>query len=334
MSTNSPSTVLLGTGRCVPENRVTNDDMAKFVDTNHEWIYSRTGIEERRIATQDEATSDFATAAARNALEDAGIDATEIDLIVCGTCTPDKAFPSVSCIVQDAIGATNAWAFDLNAACTGFLYSLETARRLIESGAARTALVLGAETTSTLVDFEDRTTCVLFGDGAGAVVIQAGEGGGVIDSLMGSDGSLAHLLHVSGGGSRQLTEEEQAAQSSPKAIKMIGKDVFKHAVTRMVETCKELMERNGLGVDDIALVVPHQANVRIIQGVQQRVGMPEEKIYVNVSKYGNTSAASVPVALDEAARLGRIKEGDVVLMVAFGAGFTWGATLVKWTKSS
>ncbi len=340
MSTSNPAlqplctSSIIGTGSYLPEKVLTNDDLSKIVDTSDEWITTRTGIKERHIAADDQATSDLASEAARRAMTAAGITPEEIDLIVVATVTPDMFFPSTACFVQRKIGATNAVCFDISAACSGFLYALQVARHFLNAGSRTTALVIGAEKLSSLVNWEDRNTCVLFGDGAGAVVIRAVDAdtdapGRVLSTVMGSDGNLSDLLKVPGGGSALPITPENAA-SRPNTIHMEGRETFKHAVTRMCQASEQALEMAGLTKADIAMVIPHQANARIITAIADRLGLPEEKTFVNVDKYGNTSAATIPVALDEAHRQGRIKRGDIVLLVAFGGGFTWASSVLRW----
>ena len=329
------SVEIIGTGASVPDRIVTNDDIRDMgVDTNDEWITTRTGIKQRRIADADTATSHLGAEAARRAMADAGVTAEEIDLIVVATCTPDMFFPSTACLVQHMIGAKSAVAFDINAACSGFIYGMEIVCNHLANYPGRTALLIGAEKLSSMINWEDRSTCVLFGDGAGAVVLRATNGNGnrgMIDCVLGADGGLADLLLIPGGGSRSPTTPENVADSAHK-VKMEGREVFKHAVTTMTAASSDLVQRNGLDHDDIALVIPHQANRRIISAIQERLELPDEKMMVNVDRYGNTSAASIIIALDEAAKEGRVTPGDVLLFVAFGAGFTWGACLLEWSK--
>jgi 3-oxoacyl-[acyl-carrier-protein] synthase-3 len=314
---------------------MTNAEISTIVDTSDEWITSRTGIKERRIAAADEHTSDMASAAARRAIEAAGISVDEIGLIVVATVTPDMFFPSTACIVQKKIGAMNAVCFDINAACSGFLYALQVARHFINTGNRTTALVIGAEKLSSLINWKDRNTCVLFGDGAGAVVIRrADEGlpdvpGRVLSTVMGSDGNLADLLKVPGGGSACPITAENIL-TSPNTIHMEGRETFKHAVTRMLQASEQALELAGLSAADVDMVIPHQANARIITAIAERLGLPPEKTFINLDKYGNTSAATIPVALDEAHRQGAIKRGDVLVLVAFGGGFTWASSVVRW----
>jgi 3-oxoacyl-[acyl-carrier-protein] synthase-3 len=325
---------IIGTGSYMPEKVLTNDDLSKIVDTSDEWITTRTGIRERRIAAEGQATSDMASEAARRALADAGVAPEEVNLIVVATVTPDMFFPSTACLVQKKIGAGNAVCFDISAACSGFLYALQVARHFINTGNRTTALVIGAEKLSSLINWQDRNTCVLFGDGAGAVVIRRAEGdenarGRVLSTVMGSDGNLADLLKVPGGGSACPITAENAL-SRPNTIHMEGRETFKHAVTRMCQASEQALEMAGLKKEDITLIIPHQANLRIIQAIADRLGLPHDKAFINLDKYGNTSAATIPVALDEANRAGRLKRGDILLLVAFGGGFTWASSVVRW----
>ncbi len=326
---------IVGTGSYMPEKVLTNDELSKTVETSDEWITSRTGIRERRIAADDQATSDLASEAARRAMAAAGVNPSDIDLIVVATVTPDMFFPSTACIVQRKLGAANAVCFDISAACSGFLYALQVARHFLNAGSRATALVIGAEKLSSLVNWNDRNTCVLFGDGAGAVVIRRAEAdlvdapGRVLSTVMGSDGNLTDLLKVPGGGSACPITPENAA-SRPNTIHMEGRETFKHAVTRMCQAAEQALSNAGLTKEDINMVIPHQANARIISAIADRLGLSEEKTFMNLDKYGNTSAATIPVALDEAHRAGKIKRGDIVLLVAFGGGFTWASSVVRW----
>jgi len=330
MSSSKRNVGILGTGSCLPDRVVTNEDMAKIVDTNDEWIRSRTGIRERRIVDENTASSDLAVVAAQRALEDAGISAEDIDLVIVATVTPDHLFPATACLVQDRIGAKKAAAFDLTAGCTGFLYGLSAAVPMVESGHFKHALVIGVETLSRITDFTDRSTCVLFGDGAGAVVIgPAKEGKGFLAFEMGSDGSGAELLRQEAGGSRNPATQETVLQRK-HFISMAGNEVFKFAVRTLGSCSEKVLEKAGLTKEDIDFLIPHQANLRIIDSAVSRLGLSQEKVYINLDKYGNMSSASVPVALDEAVRLGKIKDGDVVVLVGFGAGLTWGATALRW----
>lgn len=326
---------IIGTGSYMPEKVLTNDDLSKIVDTNDEWITSRTGIKERRIAADDQATSDLAAEAARRAMASAGVAPEEIQLIIIATVTPDMFFPSTACFVQKKIGAVNAICFDISAACSGFLYALQVARHFINTGNRTTALVIGAEKLSTLINWKDRNTCVLFGDGAGAVVIRRDDAGGenapgrVLSTVMGTDGNLADLLKVPGGASAcPITPEN--VESRPNTIHMEGRETFKHAVTRMLEAAQQALQMAGLTAADVSLVIPHQANARIISAIADRLNLPIERVFMNLDKYGNTSAATIPVALDEANKAGRLKKGDVILLVAFGGGFTWASSVVRW----
>ena len=319
-----------GTGSYLPERILTNKDLEKMVDTTDEWILTRTGIRERHIARDDEATSHMAADAAERAMQAAGITADEVQLIIVATVTPDMVFPSTACFVQELIGAKNAFCFDIEAACSGFLYAVEVARQFIQGGTIRTALVIGAEKLSCVTDWDDRATCVLFGDGAGAVVLQPrADGHGIISSAMGSDGGLAALLNIPGGGSRHPVSRK-TIEDGLHYMKMTGREVFKHAVRCMSDFGKQVLEQAGLTIEDVDLVVPHQANMRIIRAISDRLGCPLDKFYVNLERVGNMSGASVPVALDEAVRVGRLKRGDIVLFVVFGGGFTWGASVMKW----
>jgi 3-oxoacyl-[acyl-carrier-protein] synthase-3 len=312
---------------------VTNEDMAKIVDTNDEWILTRTGICERRFASDEEAASDLGIEASRRALADAGMDASELDAILVATCSGDMIFPNTASIIQHAIGARKAFCLDLSAACSGFIFALKVAKDMIRGGSERTILVVGAEKMSTLLDWEDRNTCILFGDAAGAAVLTLSDepDTGLLVERLASDGSLGDLLNVPGGGSRTPMSEQVLADRM-HCIKMQGREVFKHAVVNMTQAALDICEAAGLHPDDIACYIPHQANVRILCAIQDRLKQPEEKFFVNLHKYGNTSAASVIVALDEAVKSGRVKTGDRVMLAAFGAGFTWGACILIWTR--
>jgi len=329
---NSKRTVsIIGTGSYVPEKVLTNQDLEKLVETSDDWIYARTGMRERRIAADDQAASDLGAEAAKLALADAGIGPEAIDLLIVATLSPDMFFPSTACFIQEKIGAKNAYCYDLGAACSGFLYALDSARNQIASGAIETALVIGTEKMSTFIDWEDRGTCILFGDGAGAAVLRAGgKGRGIMKSVMGSDGSLADLLWTPGGGSRNPMTHEMLDQKQ-QYLKMQGREVFKHAVVRMGDTVLLALEKNGLSVDDIKCFIPHQANVRIIDSIAKRLGIGD-RMYANVEKYANTSSAALAIALDEAVRDGTIRNGDLVVLTVFGGGFTWGANVLEWNK--
>ncbi len=321
---------IVATGSYLPDRVLTNAELEQIVDTTDEWIYTRTGMRERRIARADEAASHMASAAARRAMEAGRIKPEEIGMIVVGTCTPDMVFPNTGCFVQDQIGAKGAFCLDLSAACSGFLYALEVGRQFVANGTVDTALVIGSEKMSCILDWQDRSTCVLFGDGAGAAILQHRNGSrGILSSVLASDGSLSELLNVPGGGSRHPPSEE-TVKNRMHYLKMAGKEVFKHAVTHMARASMDALDRAGVSVDDIACIIPHQANARIIQAISQRIHAPMDKFFLNVDRYGNTSAASVIIALDEAVRAGRVKRGDLVLMVVFGGGFTWAATVVEW----
>lgn len=320
-----------GTGSYVPERILTNEELSRMVDTSDEWIFTRTGIRERRIAADDEFTSHMATKAARKALEQAGMEPQEIELIVVATITPDTPTPATACHVQQKLGAVNAVAFDISAACSGFLYAMKICKRLISDGAFKNALIIGAEKLSTVTNWEDRSTCVLFGDGAGAAVLrraQPGEGS-IVATEMGTDGNLTHLLEIPGGGSACPITESNVNQHT-HTLNMQGKEVFKIAVNRMKEAAEKVIERAGLRAEDIACVIPHQANKRIIDAIADRLAVPNERVFVNLHKYGNTSAAAVAIALDEANRSGAFKRGEHIVLVAFGAGLTWAAAAIRW----
>ena len=317
--------------RQVPEHILTNDELAKVVDTSDEWITTRTGIKERRIAAKDEFTSDMATKAAEKALEQADIAAEDIELIIVATITPDTPTPATACHVQAKLGSFSAVAFDISAACSGFLYAMKIAKRLISDGAYNNALIIGAEKLSSATNWEDRNTCVLFGDGAGAAVLrksQDGEGR-ILATEMGTDGRHANILEIKGGGSACPITPDNAEQNL-QTLSMQGREVFKLAVNAMRTAAETVIERAGLTPDDISLIVPHQANLRIIDAIADRLSVPNEKVYVNLHKYGNTSAAAVAIALDEAHREGRFKRGDNIILVVFGAGLTWAATAIEW----
>lgn len=321
---------IIGTGSYVPEKVLTNYDLEKMVDTSHEWIMDRTGISERRIASDDEATSDLAYHASLSALKNAGIKPEDLDFIIVATITPDMLFPSTACLVQQKLGINGIFAFDISAACSGFVYALSVADNFIKSGLYRTGLVVGAEVLSRLVDWTDRSTCVLFGDGAGAVVLQAVSGeNGIISTHLRSDGRLWDMLYVPGGGTRVPTSENML-NNKLQYIKMRGNELFKVAVNTMTEAAREVLKFNGLTSDDIKLFIPHQANLRIIQAVGKKLSTPMSKFMINLEKYGNTSAASIPIALYDAIAEGKIKEGDYIILDAFGGGLTWGASLIKW----
>lgn len=318
------------TGHYVPEKIVTNFDLEKIVDTTDEWIFSRTGIKERRIADKDMATSDTAYRAALNALEDSGISAQDLDCIIVATASPDTFFPSTACLVQHKLGATRACAFDLFAGCTGFVYSLVVGCQMIATGIYNNILLIGAETLSRFMDWEDRNTCVIFGDGAGAVIIgEVPEGKGLLASQIGADGSGADMLCLPAGGAK-LPATEETVKKRLHYIKMEGREVFKNAVRYMCDGVEMALKKCNLTIEDIDILIPHQANSRIINAVQKKFRLKKEQVYVNVDKYGNTSAASVIIALDEAVRSGLVKDNDIVALTAFGAGFTWGGAILRW----
>ena len=321
---------IIGTGSYTPEKILTNADLSKMVDTSDEWITTRTGIKERRIAAKDEYTSDMATKAALAAIEQAGISPTEIDLILLATATPDMVFPATACLVQTRIGATKAACLDVSAACAGFLFALEVAQQFITSHTYNTVLVIGAEKLSSITNWTDRNTCVLFGDGAGAAILRHRSGAhGVIATHAGSDGQFAEVLFMPGGGCRTPITRENANQNL-QTIHMSGKDVYKQAVIAMMAASKKVLDRAALTIDDIACIIPHQANLRIIEAIADRMKIPLDRFYVNLDRYGNTSAAAVAIALDEANRTGRIKAGDYILMVVFGGGLTCASMVLEW----
>jgi 3-oxoacyl-[acyl-carrier-protein] synthase-3 len=322
---------ILGLGCYVPERVLTNSDLEQMVDTSDEWIVTRTGISERRIAAKDEATSDLATAAAQRALEDAGISGQDIDLVIVATVTPDHAFPATASIVQERIGARGAAAFDLGAGCSGFIYALATGAQFVRSGLYRYVLVVGAETISRITNWKDRATCVLFGDGAGAAVLgPVGDGEGFLAFDLGSDGSGAELLVVDAGGSREPATP-QSVELNRHTIRMVGSEVFKFAVRVIEDSTRRSLALAGLGVEDIDCFVAHQANIRIIDAATKRLELPADRVFNNVARYGNTSAASIPIALDEARREGRFGPGDTLALVGFGAGLAWASCVLTWT---
>lgn len=322
---------IVGWGKYTPANTVTNNDLAKTVDTDDEWIRERTGIAQRRIATAKESTALMAVHAAREALEAADVSPNTIELVIVATVTPEYPFPATACLVQDAIGADHAGAFDLEAGCSGFVYALTTAAGMIRSGMYNTILVIGAETLSRVVDWNDRATCVLFGDGAGAVVLQGSDQpGGVLGSVLGSDGSGGELLIIPGGGARNPAGAETVT-SKMHTIKMNGREVYRFATRVMVQASKQVASQVGWPLEDIDLFIPHQANSRIIESAVKSLKLSQDKVFLNVQNYGNTSAASIPIALCEAIDAGRLKPGDRVVMVGFGAGLTWASCAIKWT---
>jgi 3-oxoacyl-[acyl-carrier-protein] synthase-3 len=322
---------ITGWGRYAPTQVLTNDDLSRMVDTSDEWIYQRTGILERRVASSGETTSSMSLRAARDALDVAELDPRKVELIIVATVTPDYVFPSTACLLQDALGAGGAGAFDLSAGCAGFVYGLNLAAGLIEAGKYDNALVIGAETLSRITDWTDRDTCVLFGDGAGALVLQAnGNRGGVLSSVLRSDGSGGDLLKLPAGGSSEPATAETVAQHQ-HYIQMNGRQVFRFASRVLPEATRQVVGLAGRRVEDIALFVPHQANGRIIQSAVQALKIPPDRVFSNLSRYGNTSSASVPIALAEAIGEGRVRKGDLIVCVAFGAGLTWAATAIEWS---
>jgi 3-oxoacyl-[acyl-carrier-protein] synthase III len=316
---------IVGTGKYLPERILTNADLEKMVETTDEWIKSRTGIEHRHIAADDEATSDLAYKAGLAALEDAGLVPNDIDLVLVGTTTPDLIFPNVACLVQEKLKIKACPAFSLEAACSGFLYGLVVADQFIRLGQARRALVIGAETMSRIIDWTDRETCVLFGDGAGAVILEAADNPGILYSTLGADGRYRELLYASSGVSTRHREKGGVA-----ALRMKGNEVFKVAVKTLENLVDDVVAKNGLEKGQIDWLIPHQANIRIISATAKRLELPMERVILTVREHGNTSAASVPMALDTAIRDGRVKRGDLLLLEAFGGGFTWGASLIRY----
>ncbi|MBI4574195.1 MAG: ketoacyl-ACP synthase III [candidate division NC10 bacterium] len=326
-----PSARIIGTGSYAPAKVLTNADLATLVDTSDEWIRTRTGISERRMTTGAEATSDLAYQAALRALAAANVDVADVDMILVATVTPDMFFPATACVLQDRLEARRASAMDISAACSGFIYGLAVADGLLRLGTFRTILLVGAETLTKIVNWKDRNTCVLFGDGAGAVVLRAGEGPrGILSTHLFADGAKGPQLMIPGGGSRHPISH-QMVEEGLAAIQMSnGNEVFKVAVRAMEDAALTALKYNSLDISDIDLLVPHQANLRIINAVGQRLGLPEEKVCVNIQRYGNTSAASIPLALDEAVLAGRVKAGDLLLLCAFGGGLTWGSAVIRW----
>jgi len=328
-----PFAHIIGTGSAVPERVLTNQDLEQIVDTTDEWIVRRSGIKERRIARQDknETTTELGLSAVRRAMQTAGVTADQIDGIIAATVTGDRLFPSTACMIQKELGADNAAAYDISAGCSGFVYGLELANNGIRMGVSKTVLVVGTERLSSVLNWEDRSTCVLLGDGAGAVLLRGSdEPGGILSTHIKSDGRLWDLLYAEAGNNLPPAMLESLAYL-PHHLKMEGNRLFKQAVPSMVKIAEQAIEHNKLSREDIQLMVPHQANVRILQAVAERLQIPMEKVYTNLHKYGNTSSASIPIALDEAHQEGRIKKGDYVLVVAFGAGLTWGASIIQWS---
>jgi 3-oxoacyl-[acyl-carrier-protein] synthase III len=326
---NEKNAGILGLGKYLPEKILTNKDLEKMVDTTDEWITTRSGIKERRIARPDEATSDMATEAARRALADANLTPQDIDLIIVATITPDMFFPATACLVQEKIAARTVPAFDISVACSGFIYGIAIANQFIRSGASRYALVIAAEKLSAITDWSDRATCVLFGDGAGAAVLGPVDKGGILSVHLGADGREGELIKLPAGGSR-IPATKKSIEDKLHFIKMNGSELFKQAVKIMADAAFEATKPLNLTADDISLVIPHQANVRILNAAAKRMGLSQDKIYLNLERYGNMSAASSAVALVEAVEEGRIKKGDKVLLDAFGGGLTWGAIVIEW----
>jgi 3-oxoacyl-[acyl-carrier-protein] synthase III len=323
--------VIQGIGHAVPEKILSNADLEKIVETTDEWIVQRTGIRERRMCSEVETSSTLAIQASKEAIEAAGVDPMDLDLVICGTVTGDMLFPATACLVQDAIGANKAGAFDVGAACAGFIYSTSVAAAMLESGQAKTALVIGVDSLTKFVDWTDRSTCVLFGDGAGAVVLKAEENTdrGVLNTVLMADGSGACHIDLQFGGSLHPACRESSADKR-KTIYMAGAEVYRFAVNAMGDACCRALEEAGMDSSQIDLFVPHQANLRIIDSAAKRLGLSEDKVFINVHKYGNTSGGSIPLALYEAVEEGRLKKGDVVMTVGFGAGLVWGANLIRW----
>jgi 3-oxoacyl-[acyl-carrier-protein] synthase III len=330
-SANGYRVSIIGLGAHVPERVLTNDELARMVDTTDEWIVTRTGIRERRVAAPEEALSDVAFPAAQEALERAGLQGSEVDVLICATVTPDMSFPATAAILADALGSSEAAAYDLSAGCTGFMYALAQGYSMLASGLARSALVVGGDLLSKIVDWSDRTTCVLFGDGAGAVVLARVDSGGFLGFELGADGSGGPELYVSAGGSRSPATEETVARGE-HYVRMNGREVFKFATRVLVSSAQRLLDRCGVAIEDVDVYVPHQANVRIIQHAVEKLGIPPERVVINVDRYGNTSSGSIPLALADAVAEGRVRAGDLVLMTGMGAGLTWGSGLLEWTE--
>jgi 3-oxoacyl-[acyl-carrier-protein] synthase III len=322
--------VITGSGAYTPSKQLTNDDLAQIVDTSDEWITTRTGIKVRHVTTAEETTATLAVEAAKKALEHAGADAKEIDLIIVATITPEMPFPSTACFVQHALGAKNAWVFDLSAACSGFVYGLHVVQQFMENGRINKALVIGAETLTKIMNWKDRASCILFGDGAGAVVLErkTDAGRGIMYSTMGADGEYWEAINCQAYGSRHPAPQPL---DDPDMIFMQikGREVYQQAVRRIVESVRDCLDHCGLTVDDVNMFISHQMNARIIESAAKRLKLPQEKVFVNIAEYGNTSAASVPIAFDECIRTGKLKKGDVLVFVAFGAGLTWGANVIE-----
>ncbi len=318
-------------GMYVPEKKVTNDELSLLVDTSDEWIRDRSGISERRIVSEGQANSDLSVKAIENALRGRDVHPEELDLIIVATVTPDMMFPSTACIVQEKIGAKNAWSFDLSGACSGFLYAMATGAQFVQTGSYKKVLVVGTDVMSSILDFEDRTTCVLFGDGAGAVLLEPTqeENIGILDFMLHSDGAGGKFLYMPAGGSLHPATHE-TIDKKMHYVHQDGRNVFKFAVKRITEVCADILERNGFTSDDVTLYVPHQANIRIIKASLERLGLAPEKAVINIDRYANTTAGTIPIGLTEAHGEGRINKGDLVLLASFGAGFTWGSVLLRW----
>jgi 3-oxoacyl-[acyl-carrier-protein] synthase-3 len=315
----------------LPERRVTNKDLEQIVETSDEWIVTRTGIHERRVVADGQATSDLGAAATKRLLEQRGIDASELDLIIVATVTPDMFFPSTACLLQTKIGAKNAWGFDLSGACSGFIYALATAQQFIVSGVHKKVLVIGADVMTSIIDFKDRATCVLFGDGAGAVLLEPAQDGerGIIDFVLKSDGSGGQYLYMPGGGSLHPATAD-TVEKKMHYVHQDGKNVFKFAVRGMAEISEEILVRHGLSAADLKLYIPHQANLRIINAAVERMGLSPSQVSINVDRYANTTAATIPICLSEAVECKRVQRKDLILLASFGAGFTWGSLLLRW----
>lgn len=321
---------ITGIGSYLPGKVLTNYDLEKMVDTSDEWIIQRTGIKERRIIENGQITSDLGTQASLRAMEDAGVSPNDLDMIITSTITPDHIFPSTSCFIQQKLGATRASAFDILAACAGFIYALSIGQSFVNSGAMETVLVVGAECLSTITDYTDRATCVLFGDGAGAVVIQkSSTKHEILSTSLAADGSQADVLIMPGGGAKTPASIESVQQRT-HYIQFRGKEVFKLAINNITNLILETVTKNDLTINDIDLIIPHQSNLRIIEATMEKLGLPKEKAFVNIDKYGNTSSASIPIAIDEARKEGRLSKGDIVMLVAFGGGLTWGSSVIRW----
>jgi len=322
---------ITGTGSFLPEKILTNADLEKMVDTSDEWITTRTGIKERHLVNADQHTSTLAIEACKRALDMAGVAPEDVDMIIMGTVTPDFPFPATSCIVQHEIGAKNAVAFDVSAACSGFIYGLSIADKYIRSGSASKVLVVGAEVFSRMINWSDRNTCIIFGDGAGAALVEAVEGdAGVLSTHMYTNGEFWETLYCPACGVRHPASDPKTMEEQLYYMRMDGNEVYKHAVRSMFEAAKAALDANNMTTDDLSLLIPHQANIRIIEGIGKRLKLPSEKVFVNIDKVGNTSAASIPIALDEANRNGQLKSGDLILLDAFGGGYTYGSALLRW----